>query len=207
MKSFKQKSVQIALTSIIGLSLCAAIVSNFSDTVKPVLAQSSNSLPIAAVTASTSDSNLPANAIDNNLSTRWSGLGQGAWIKFDLGTTATVNKIGIAFYRGSLREAYFSVEVSTDNSTWKKVLEEESNSDTNQLQEFSFPSTQARYVRIMGYGNDENDWNSFTEVRIFGSGTTVPNPSTSSRPSPSGIVPLPPTGFIIDETNDTYGWK
>src|SRR5688572_4425840 len=34
----------------------------------------------AAVAASTSDINVPANAVDNNLSTRWSGYGDGAWI-------------------------------------------------------------------------------------------------------------------------------
>ena len=38
-------------------------------------------LPISGVTASGNDGNLPSNAIDNNLNTRWSSLGVGQFIR------------------------------------------------------------------------------------------------------------------------------
>ncbi len=227
MKSLRQKSTQVAVSSIIALGLCVAATSTtltdnetfltrlsgalkFDSIVRPVFAQTTGALQITGVTASTSDGNLPPNAIDNNLSTRWSGLGEGAWIKFDLGTTATINRIGIAFYRGSVREADFTVEVSTNNTSWTEVLEDESSGETDELQLFSIPSTSARYVRIVGDGNDENDWNSITEVVIYGTGGTTPGTNPTSVPgstnSPGSTNPPTQGNVLIDETNDTTGW-
>ena len=42
----------------------------------------------SAVTANTNDGNVPANAVDNNLGTRWSGNGDGAWLQLDLGSVS-----------------------------------------------------------------------------------------------------------------------
>src|SRR5689334_19704612 len=44
-------------------------------------------IPPCGATSSTSDTNLPGNAIDNNLATRWSGSGDGAWLQIDLCAT------------------------------------------------------------------------------------------------------------------------
>ena len=41
--------------------------------------------PTANAVANGNNGNLPANAIDNNLNTRWSNLGIGSWIQTDLG--------------------------------------------------------------------------------------------------------------------------
>src|SRR5438552_3049861 len=50
----------------------------------------------SGVTASTQDTNVPGNTVDNNLGTRWSGNGDGAWIRFDLGSVQTVAYVRIA---------------------------------------------------------------------------------------------------------------
>src|SRR5687768_11241894 len=55
----------------------------------------------SAASASTSDTNVPGNAVDNNLATRWSGFGDGAWIRLDLGAVRTVSRVGIATYQGN----------------------------------------------------------------------------------------------------------
>src|SRR4051794_20484185 len=57
-------------------------------------------LPIIAATASSDDGNGPANAIDGDLSTRWSGAGDGVWIRFDLGAVTTVGSVSLAWYDG-----------------------------------------------------------------------------------------------------------
>ena len=41
-----------------------------------------------------------------------------------------------------------------------------SSGTTKNLQTFDFPDVQARYVRIVGYGNSQNNWNSITEISI-----------------------------------------
>ena len=39
---------------------------------------------------------------------------------------------------------------------------------TTALQPYALTPTQARYVRVLGYGNTQNLWNSVTEVKIYG---------------------------------------
>ena len=82
-----------------------------------------------AIVAATSDGSNdadfnPSRAIDNDLSTesRWSANGTGRTITFDLGELSTVRQIATAWYRADVRQAFFDVETSTDNSTFETVL-------------------------------------------------------------------------------------
>jgi poly(beta-D-mannuronate) lyase len=47
-------------------------------------------------------------------------------------------------------------------------LSGQSSGTTTALQPFDFPDVPARYVRIVGHGNSQSDWNSLTEVDIWG---------------------------------------
>ena len=38
--------------------------------------------------------------------------------------------------------------------------------DATALQAFPFPDTDARYVRLVGFGNSESAWNSWTEIEV-----------------------------------------
>src|SRR5262249_51963153 len=44
----------------------------------------------SGVTASANDGNVPSNAVDNNLDTRWSANGDGQWLQLDLGSVKSV---------------------------------------------------------------------------------------------------------------------
>ena len=68
------------------------------------------------VAASTNDGNLPANAIDANLNTRWSGEGVGANITADLGAAKTVCGVNVARYQGNTRRNSYVISLSTDGS-------------------------------------------------------------------------------------------
>ncbi|TBL71517.1 discoidin domain-containing protein [Paenibacillus thalictri] len=120
------------------------------------------------VTASTSDTNVPANAVDGNLSTRWSGEGDGAWLKLDLGAAKTVAFVKIAFYDGASRTFTFDIQTSPDNTNWTTQGAGLHNAANNTLQTFDFADLSARYVRIVGHGNTGNNWNSLTEVEVWG---------------------------------------
>ena len=123
----------------------------------------------SAVTASTHDGNLPANAVDNNLATRWSANGDGQWIQLDLGSTRTVSHVRIATYNGDLRQSRFDLQVATTAGTWTNVLTGALTSGTTTGEEtFDFADVPARYVRYLGHGNTTNLWNSVTEVSVFG---------------------------------------
>jgi hypothetical protein len=126
-------------------------------------------LTVTAVEASADDGNVAANAIDNNLSTRWSAEGDGVWIRYDLGAPQTIGSVSIAWHKGDTRRDTFDVQVSGDGSSWTDVLTgKNSSGSTLQLQNFDVPDTSARYLRIVGHGNTSNDWTSITETTVNG---------------------------------------
>jgi len=123
--------------------------------------------PGTAVTASTNDGNLPANTVDNNLGTRWSGSGDGAWIQYDLGTTQNVARVSVAAYQGNGRHNRFDIQVSDDATAWTTVFSGETSATTTLQEPFDFTPTPGRYVRYLGHMADISTWNSVTEVDIF----------------------------------------
>ena len=128
------------------------------------------SMQISAVTASGYQAgNPPENTIDGSMTTRWASQGRTEWIKYDLGFMREIQKIKIAFYNGNSRIAYFDIHVSNDNSTWTPVLTGGvSSGATTDFEEFDFPDTSARYLRITAKGTSASDWNSYFEVEICG---------------------------------------
>ena len=127
-------------------------------------------LTVKKVSASSDDGNVPKNTLDNDLDTRWSAEGDGEWIMFELAERTEVEAVAIAWYKGDARVADFRVEVSSDGTTWIPVFEGSSSGTSRDLQTYSFSPTRANQVRIVGYGNTQNDWNSLTEVRLLESG-------------------------------------
>ena len=121
----------------------------------------------SGVTASTSDTNLPANTVDNSLATRWSGNGDGAWIQYDLGATRTVTHVNVAVYNGNSRRNSFDLQVSTGGGVWTTVWSGQTSGTTTAEQAYDFPDTAARWVRYVGHGSDVNTFNSVTEVSVF----------------------------------------
>ncbi|MFD5318805.1 polysaccharide lyase family 7 protein [Streptomyces sp. NPDC127098] len=127
----------------------------------------------SAVTASTSDENRPANVVDGNLGTRWSGEGDGAWLRLDLGATRTVSEVKLAVYKGTSRQNVFELQY-WDGSRWVTVYDGESSGTTTALESYEFEPVQTSRIRYLGHGYEgdgEGDWNSLTEVEVWsGSG-------------------------------------
>jgi hypothetical protein len=125
------------------------------------------------------DGNPATNVADGDLNTRWSaqnGSNTLQWLQFDLRSPQLVRGVGIAFWPGTNRYAYFSTLVSADATNWTTTLTNVSSSGTStNLENFYFPAQWARYVRIVGLGNSAGSgWNSFTEVRVFAGTNTAP---------------------------------
>jgi F5/8 type C domain/Fibronectin type III domain len=126
-------------------------------------------LPPKTVTASAWQApNAPANTRDGALNTRWSAAGDGQWVVYDLGSQMTVSQVAIAWYQGNQRRGFFAIEVSSNGTSWTEVYSGESSGKTLDLEPYGFAAVSARYVRIVGYGNTANPWNSLTEVKIYG---------------------------------------
>ncbi len=133
------------------------------------LAAAGPQLPVAGVTASAHDGNVPANTLDGNLATRWSAQGDGAWIQFDLGAPATIGSVSVAWHQGDSRRQTFDVQLSGDGSAWTTVLSRAVSSGTTvELANHDLADGAGRYVRVVGHGNTYNNWNSITEATING---------------------------------------
>jgi fibronectin type 3 domain-containing protein len=142
--------------------------------------------PPGLVTASTNDGNLPSRVVDNDLATRWSGNGDGAWLNLDLGGLRQVGYVKVAVYRGNQRRNRFELWLSSDGINWNKYPQM-SNGATLEEEVFDVPDQMARHVRYVGHGATMNDgastsWNSVTEVSVFAT-TVVPNPTPTPPPA------------------------
>src|SRR3989344_7340177 len=140
-----------------------------------------------SVSASSNDGNIPENTLDSNFSTRWSALGVGQWIRYDLGNLSHISNVSIAFYQGDIRRQNFTISVSVNGSTWQRVHSNIiSSGNTLSLENYPINRT-VKYLKITGYGNSVNNWNSITEVKINlkNSSTGITN---SSFRIPSSLI-------------------
>ena len=145
-------------------------------------------LAISTITASSDDGNVAANTVDGSLSTRWSAEGDGQWILYDLGSSATVTSVHIAWYQGNKRTTKFDVQTSLNGSTWTTVFSGSSSGKTLNLEVYDVADSAGRYVRIIGHGNTANKWNSITETKILGVPASTPPPTVSEEQLPVSTV-------------------
>lgn len=113
----------------------------------------------------------PEKTIDGNFDrySRWSNEGLPKILLLDLGTLQTLTSIDIAWYRGDRRKASFSVESSADGEEFEVIVPNRQSSGTTlDLQPNAVDNINAQFVRVVGNGNEFNDWNSIIEVAAMG---------------------------------------
>lgn len=92
----------------------------------------------------------------------------GAFGIYDLGKVKKVKNFMIQFFKGETRVYTFELYGSKDGVSYEKILSKSNSSGTSTEFE-SYPvSAEARYIKIVGYGNNTNKWNSISEVAIIG---------------------------------------
>ena len=124
-------------------------------------------LAVASASSSSHDGNGPGGAVDGQPRTRWSARGDGEWLRLDLGRSRRLGAVEVAWFRGHRRQAYFDVEVSDDGASWRRAFAGASSGRTSEPERYALAGS-ARFVRLVGHGNAENDWNSITEVKVYG---------------------------------------
>jgi len=143
---------------------------------------------IYSAIASSDNENTASNAVDDNLETYWSASGEGEFLLLDLGSKKNIKEIKIGFNDGKTRQQIFSVSTSLDENTFSTILDhEKSPGETSDLCAFKIKDTMARYIKIVGHGNTQNELNSFSEFKVYG------RQENSQRPTPdypSDIISL-----------------
>ncbi len=146
---------------------------DFSIEVRPYKPEISR-INIPAVEASAYDNlNIPKNAVDNNIQTRWSAEGDNNWLKVELNGKAHLSHLKIAYYGGSHRKGYFDLCGSMDKVNWEPILQKASTCGFSEDKEvFDIPENlkynDYKFLRVTGHNNSENSWNSIAEILIFG---------------------------------------
>lgn len=124
-------------------------------------------LPVFDVYGKGQGSNQADNVNDNNLDTRWSRndkSGKTNVVTFVTNDTFTITKVGVAFYKGNERTA--TIDIHARDGAGQFFI---SNGKTNALQNFTLEKPiDTHRLQIQGYGNSKNDWNSLTEVKLYG---------------------------------------
>ncbi|GAA2849783.1 hypothetical protein GCM10010517_07190 [Streptosporangium fragile] len=148
----------------------AARADDVPSTVVPVIPGCTTAQPVSAVTASTwEEVNPPGQAVDGNLTTRWSGEGLGAHLILDLGQARTMCGLKIAWHRGNLRWNDFNIYTSTDGTTYTKVWAGRSSGSTAGFESYPYAApVSARYVRISFWQSQEGSWASISETAALG---------------------------------------
>ena len=197
----KLSKSMLALTAMALVLLSAGVLSQPGQIL--VAEAAAGELTVSKVTAigyESGSTNVPTNAIDNNLNTRWSNFGKGSWITFDLAKIQKISHVDVAWFRGDIRVTNFAISASTDGASFRQVLSADSSGETDELERFDFSDRDARYVRITVNGNTQNDWASISEVNIYGASETSPGSggsgdggSSSESVDKFGITKLNPT--------------
>ncbi|MBU3028281.1 polysaccharide lyase family 7 protein [Zobellia galactanivorans] len=154
------------------------------------LSANSTAIGISSVSASTSQSpNVASNTLDGSTSTRWSGYGDGASITYDLGSSANIDYVKIAFYKGDSRKTKYEVWVGNSTSSLTKIKSKTSSGSTSDYETIDLPNSTARYIRIVGKGYVLNSggstvlWNSITKFQAWGSGGSSTLPISGNSPA------------------------
>jgi hypothetical protein len=112
----------------------------------------------------------PERSLDGDMKTAWMAEGDGVWIQYDLGSAVPLTGVKLGFSGGDKRVYTFDILVSEtgEDNSWTTVADKaKSNGKSADMETFSFPKVQARYVRIVGHGNTSEKfakWCNITEA-------------------------------------------
>jgi hypothetical protein len=127
----------------------------------------SSCLEVTPVSVEASSSASPECTLDDNPTTVWTAQGDGEYLLYDLGELYDLCDLEINFENGLTRFDYFDIQVSRDNQTYLEVLQDLSSSKTTGSYDTYSVSRKARYVKIIGRGNETDDWNSISDVKFY----------------------------------------
>ena len=93
------------------------------------------------------------------------------WLEVDLGEIKDIDKIHLYMYwRGADRSYQYYIEVSSDRTKWKEVVNERKNTlpSTAEGRVYTFTPTKARFVRLTVTNNTANQAAHVREIEVYG---------------------------------------
>ena len=139
----------------------------------------------------------PGNVIDGSTDkeSRWSSKGEPRNVWVDLGSVQRVTDVAVAWGFGDDKEYDFEIRAHTSlTGSWDKIYRGSSKGNTNNFEVYNVDNVDARYVRIKVFGNDFNEWQSITEIKVYGDDGNGNNSSPAPQPIQVENIDEPPTG-------------
>lgn len=112
--------------------------------------------------------NNAANLTDRNLSTKWCGKSEGAYVVLDYGELLSFDTMSIAYWKGDERQYTSEIYASADgeNYTLVDTLVSDGKSDSYALYRLGKTVT-ARYIKLVSGGSTANKYTNPTEILIL----------------------------------------
>ncbi len=124
--------------------------------------------------------------IDGNIGTRWASQ-NAASATLDLGAVKPVTHVRVAVWKPNERSTNYSIEVSADGRSYRKVHDGGSSGATYDSYDVN---DSIRYVRINTNGTSASAWASILEVEAW-NGTAVSVPTTGTGGAAGTVVAAP----------------
>ncbi len=154
---------------------------------------------------------LPSNAIDGNMNTRWTtGAGQavGQGFELDMGAAQKFTRITLDANGSADYPAGYQVFASNDGASWGTAIA--SGAGTSSRTAISFAEQNARFLKIV-LTADGSHWWSIHEINVFGtSGSSVPAPTITTQPASQTVAVGQTATFNVVATGSgalTYQWS
>ncbi|MDD5261388.1 MAG: discoidin domain-containing protein [Methylacidiphilales bacterium] len=158
-----------------------------------------------ATASSLESTSYPAsNAVDGNLSTRWSSqFSDPQWIYVDLGATHSINEVKLT-WENAYASAY-QIQVSNDASAWTTIYS--TTTGTGGVNDLTGLSGSGRYVRMYGTQRGTGWGYSLWELAVYGSSTSTSTPvsinlagsNTAQQLQPADVAGAP--GYAVANWN------
>jgi hypothetical protein len=151
-------------------------------------------------TSSTTGSDAPGNALDGDLTTRWStdtSQVSGQWFEVDMGSASTFNQLVLNSVNSPNDYPHgYQVNVSNDGINWGSPVA--AGTGTYGLTEIAFAAQVERYIRITQTGSVQGTFWSIDEFNVLGTVSTTP----------PQIVPVLSGGRLqLSWPPDHVGWR
>ncbi len=122
---------------------------------------------LASSATATALSGTAADAIDGNDGTRWESTHgvDPQWIQLELDAVYSIDNIKI-HWEGANAKAY-TIEISTDNSTWTTVHTETNGASADRWDDVKFTAASAKYIKITGTERNLTYGYSIWEIEVY----------------------------------------
>lgn len=126
-------------------------------------------LEVSDVRASADDGNKATNLLGKDLKTRWSCDKSPCDVTLKLKSASYVAELEFAVYEGDKRVQKYDVDVKRKGTDeWEDVVVDGESRTMKGLQSVDIDIDDVTEIKFIGYGNDQNNWNSLVSLGVIG---------------------------------------